>query len=239
MLRSIRKTSILSVFVGFLGCSSTQDVVEDLCNKSSQCDFLPSGVSQNACFDQITTCSSRLADQDRGNWQDWAAHCLEKATCEDFAQCYYSKNTCVPAAVVEEPEDPEQDAPDNLCHASDAYECHDDSLIKCVDGRWLPEPCQDICTSNNFDYSVRCEYDEAEQHDLCVCGFNIECSDDEEYDQRCGGDHYLLRCLDNEWVVKDCYKVCLDDPEYPYFTECKVDPKDGLEKCTCSNLPPD
>lgn len=222
-----------------VGCTSAQEPVSGVCEKASACAYLPTGISFETCVDQITHCSTQLADQDRENWEDWTLGCLEKSSCEDFAQCYYTKNTCAPVTAVEEPDEPDDEAPKNLCQENDAFECLGLDLIKCLDGQWVSESCDDICKAGRYDYAVECIYDDVDRHDLCTCYWDTECSDEQEGDFRCGGDHYHLACTGGEWDIVDCIDICADSEFGPYFIECGEDPTDGKDRCGCSKTPPD
>lgn len=77
-----------------LSCGSDDDPppIEKLCQKTFDCNWLPSNVTVKQCVDQTSACLDDLDKTDRAEWDHLARECLKVGDCQEFSACYRGMN---------------------------------------------------------------------------------------------------------------------------------------------------
>jgi len=77
-----------------LSCGSDDDAppIEQLCEKTYDCNWLPGDVTVQECVDQTNDCLDKLDKADRADWDDLARECLKIDDCQEFNACYRGMN---------------------------------------------------------------------------------------------------------------------------------------------------
>ena len=90
---TIVKVMVLGMLACATGCP-TQDTVSDMCHRAQECNYLPSGVSVQACVDNRKQCVARLTSSEKDDWERMMGNCLEDNTCPLFESCWEQVPWC-------------------------------------------------------------------------------------------------------------------------------------------------
>jgi hypothetical protein len=74
------------------GACGEGDVVERLCARADECNFLNTSVTE--CEEFMNQCTGDLTPSQRAEWEYEIEECLERPTCGGAGDCYLSVPWC-------------------------------------------------------------------------------------------------------------------------------------------------